>query len=69
VIGIPDERWGEVCAAYVVATASEDELREFCRERLARFKVPKAFHFVERLPRNSLGKVLKNELAQAEVNA
>jgi fatty-acyl-CoA synthase len=69
VIGVPDERWGEVCAAYVVATASEDELREFCRERLARFKVPKAFHFVERLPRNSLGKVLKNELAQAEVSA
>ena len=46
VVGVPDERWGEVCAAFVVCRApvADDELREFCRARLARFKVPKSFH-------------------------
>ena len=64
VVGIPDERWGEACAAFVVAESpvSEDELREHCRERLARFKVPKVFRFVEGLPRNSMGKIQKSEL-------
>jgi fatty-acyl-CoA synthase len=67
VVGVPDERWGEVCAAYVATSAAvtEDELRSFCRQRLARFKVPKTFTFVERLPRNSLGKVQKDELGRA----
>ena len=41
---------------------SEDELREHCRERLARFKVPKSFTFVDELPRNSMGKIQKSEL-------
>jgi fatty-acyl-CoA synthase len=67
VVGVPDERWGEVCIAYVVTRESVDEgeLRQFCAERLARFKVPKAFHAVDTLPRNSLGKVLKGELSRA----
>jgi fatty-acyl-CoA synthase len=67
VVGVPDERWGEACAAFVVVrgAATEEELRAFCRERLARFKVPKSFTFVERLPRNSVGKVQKDELARA----
>ena len=64
VVGVPDERWGEVCAAFVVlrGEVNEEELAALCRERLARFKVPKSFHFVEALPRNALGKVLKDEL-------
>jgi fatty-acyl-CoA synthase len=64
VVGAPDERWGEVCVAFVVlaAPASEDELRAHCLEHLARFKVPKAFHVVDELPRNSMGKVIKAEL-------
>jgi fatty-acyl-CoA synthase len=64
VVGVPDERWGEVCAAYVVlrVPATDDELAAHCRERLARFKVPKSFHVVDELPRNSLGKVVKSEL-------
>jgi fatty-acyl-CoA synthase len=67
VVGAPDERWGEVCVAYVVlrAPASDDELRAHCLEHLARFKVPKAFHVVGELPRNSMGKVLKSELVSA----
>jgi fatty-acyl-CoA synthase len=67
VVGVPDEHWGEVCAAFVVlaAPATEDELREHCRAQLARFKVPKTFQFVDALPRNSMGKVLKSELVRA----
>jgi fatty-acyl-CoA synthase len=66
VIGVPDARWGEVCAAFVVlrGPAGEEELLAHCRGRLARFKVPKSVHVVEELPRNSLGKVAKSELRQ-----
>jgi fatty-acyl-CoA synthase len=64
VVGVADERWGEVAAAFVVAErpVSEDELRQHCVERLARFKVPKSFAFVDELPRNSMGKIQKSEL-------
>ena len=64
VVGVPDERWGEVCVAFVVLSAplSEEELRAHCLARLARFKVPKSFHVVEALPRNPMGKVVKSEL-------
>ena len=66
VVGVPDARWGEACVAFVVlresGAATEEELVEHCRERLARFKVPKRFSFVEELPRSSMGKVLKDEL-------
>lgn len=66
VVGVPDERWGEVCLAFVVlrADATEDELLEHCRARLARFKVPKAVRFVDSLPRNALNKVVKAELLE-----
>ena len=66
VVGRPDEKWGEVPVAYVVlkptTTASADELVEHCRSQLARFKVPKDVVFVDVLPRNPSGKVLKREL-------
>ena len=64
IVGVPDERWGEVCAAFVVLATpvSDDELREHCLQRLARFKVPRSFHRVDALPRNSVGKVQKSEL-------
>lgn len=66
VVGVPDEQWGEACAAFVAPregmTTTADELREHCRQRLARFKVPKSFAVVEALPRSSMGKVLKDEL-------
>jgi long-chain acyl-CoA synthetase len=66
VVGAPDERWGEVCVAFVVLSSpvSDDELRAHCLEHLARFKVPKAFHVVDDLPRNSMGKILKGELVR-----
>jgi fatty-acyl-CoA synthase len=66
VIGRPDERWGEVPVAVVVlapgAEATADELIEHCRAQLAKFKVPKDVTFIEALPRNPSGKVLKREL-------
>ena len=70
VVGVPDERWGEACAAFVVLTdeATDDALRAFCADRLARFKVPKSFHVVNELPRNSMGKIQKSEL-RAQVPA
>jgi fatty-acyl-CoA synthase len=68
VIGVPDERWGEVGIAFVVSDGlSDEELLEWCRVRLARFKVPKSFRFVGEIPRNGLGKVQKQKLREAEV--
>ncbi len=57
VLPAPDERWGQVGVAYVSATASENALRDFLRERLARYKTPARFIFLEALPRNAAGKV------------
>jgi acyl-CoA synthetase (AMP-forming)/AMP-acid ligase II len=66
VVGRPDPRWGEVPVAYVVlrdgASATADELIEHCRAQLAKFKVPKDVVFIDELPRNPSGKVLKREL-------
>ncbi|TML86387.1 MAG: long-chain fatty acid--CoA ligase, partial [Actinobacteria bacterium] len=64
VVGVADDRWGEVGIAFVVVDrdTTEDELLAHCRERLARFKVPKAVRFVDEIPRNSMGKIQKSEL-------
>ncbi|ADB50784.1 FadD3 family acyl-CoA ligase [Conexibacter woesei] len=66
VIGVPDERMGEVPAAYLVAqedhALDEGAVVAFCRRQLANFKVPRTVTFVEALPRNAAGKVLKSEL-------
>jgi acyl-CoA synthetase (AMP-forming)/AMP-acid ligase II len=69
VIGVPDDRLGEVGRAYVIArrdvAATEDEIIAWCRERIANFKVPRSVVFVDRLPRTPNGKVLKGELRAA----
>jgi acyl-CoA synthetase (AMP-forming)/AMP-acid ligase II len=66
VIGVPDQRLGEVGLALVVrrpgARVDEDGVVAFARERLANYKVPRAVRFVDRLPRNAAGKVLKTDL-------
>jgi o-succinylbenzoate---CoA ligase len=63
----PDAEWGEAVVASVVlhegATVGAEELRAFCVQRLAGFKVPKAFEFVSGLPRSQTGKLLRRELA------
>jgi len=62
VIGRPDREWGEVVVAYVTGDASTAELDALCLERIARFKRPKDYVFVEALPKNNYGKILKTEL-------
>jgi fatty-acyl-CoA synthase len=66
VIPVPDEKWGEVPKALLVlkpeAFASEQEIIDFCRFRLARFKVPRSVEFLENLPKTGTGKVLKKDL-------
>jgi acyl-CoA synthetase (AMP-forming)/AMP-acid ligase II len=62
VVGAPDEEWGEVVVAFVVGSASADELDVHLLERIARFKRPKRYQFVDEIPKNSYGKVLKREL-------
>jgi malonyl-CoA/methylmalonyl-CoA synthetase len=64
IVGAADPRRGEVPVAYVVCRSPVEaaELEERCRARLASFKVPRAFHFVEKLPRNAMGKVQKRLL-------
>ncbi|WAL99600.1 acyl-CoA synthetase [Streptomyces sp. Je 1-369] len=65
VIGLPDERWIEAVTAVVVRGekgVTEDELIAHARERLAHFKAPKRVVFVDELPRNASGKILKREL-------
>jgi fatty-acyl-CoA synthase len=68
VIAAPDERWGEVPYAVVVlkpgAEATQEQLVEFCRERLAHFKCPKRVDFIEALPRTATGKIQKNLLRE-----
>jgi long-chain acyl-CoA synthetase len=69
VIGVPSERWGETVKGIVVlrpgGNATEAELVAFCRERLAHYKCPTSIDFLERLPRNPSGKVLKGTLRDA----
>jgi fatty-acyl-CoA synthase len=62
VVGAPDPDWGEVVVAFVVGTASATELDAHLLERIARFKRPKRYEFVDEIPKNSYGKVLKREL-------
>jgi O-succinylbenzoic acid--CoA ligase len=64
VAGLPDPEWGEAVTAFVVlrSPASADELRAWCRERLDAFKLPKAVHVVDELPRNSGGKLQRERL-------
>ena len=62
VIGRPDGEWGEVVVAYVVGEAQVGELDELCLSSIARFKRPKDYVFIDALPKNNYGKILKTEL-------
>jgi long-chain acyl-CoA synthetase len=66
VAGVPDERLGEAVKAWVVLRAGQqltvDELRAFCKQSLAPYKVPKQIVFLDSLPKSSVGKVLRREL-------
>jgi len=66
VIGVPDEKWGEVGKALVIPVpdsgVTAEDILAFARERLAGFKCPRSVDFVEAIPRNPTGKILKREL-------
>ncbi|MFJ5714273.1 long-chain-fatty-acid--CoA ligase [Neobacillus sp. NPDC093127] len=68
IIGLPDEVWGEAVCAIIVpkegAVIDEAELRSFCREKLAGYKVPRRIFIEKQLPRNASGKILKYQLRQ-----
>ncbi len=68
VIGIPDEEWGEQPRAVIVLkkgeTATPEEIMEYCRDKVASFKRPRSVIFVDELPRNPMGKVIKRVLRQ-----
>jgi fatty-acyl-CoA synthase len=71
VVGVPDPEWGESLVAYIVKRpgkeCTSDELREWVRQTLADYKRPKQVHFLDALPRNPTGKILKRELKQRAV--
>jgi acyl-CoA synthetase (AMP-forming)/AMP-acid ligase II len=66
VIGVPDAKWGEAIKAVVALvpgqTSTQNELIAFCKEHIASYKKPKSVDFVEKLPKNNYGKILKREL-------
>lgn len=68
-IGVPDEKWGEIVAAVIVAkpgeTIDEDEVQQFCRKNLAGYKIPRRFFYDDALPRNASGKILKYALRES----
>ena len=68
VIGQPDEKWGDAVTAVIVLiegmTVTEEEIKKFCRNKLARFKVPKFVDFVDELPKNATGKILRKKVRE-----
>jgi len=68
VIGVPHDQWGEAVKAVVQlrdgASATEDEIIEFCRDQMGGFERPRSVDFIGSLPRNASGKVLKRELRE-----
>jgi fatty-acyl-CoA synthase len=71
VIGVPDERYGEELMAWIVprpgASPTEDEIKEFCRGRIAHYKVPRYVKFVESFPMTVTGKVQKFKMRESAV--
>jgi fatty-acyl-CoA synthase len=70
-IGVDDDEFGKRLRAFVVrahgSSLTEDELRDHVKANLARYKVPRDFVFLDELPRNATGKILKRELFDLEV--
>ncbi|MDP6916932.1 MAG: long-chain fatty acid--CoA ligase [SAR86 cluster bacterium] len=73
VIGVPDERWGETGKVFISLkegqSIEEKDIIEHCLKNLAKFKVPQSVEFIELLPRNATGKVLKRELREEVVGS
>jgi fatty-acyl-CoA synthase len=71
-IGVEDKDWGHRLRAFVVkkhdASVDEDAIKVYVRDHLARYKVPREVIFLEELPRNPTGKILKRELREMEID-
>ncbi len=70
VIGIPDQKWGEVGKAYIVlkenSSATKENLANFCLGQMAKYKIPKYFKLVDHLPKNEAGKIDRKKLVEGE---
>jgi long-chain acyl-CoA synthetase len=66
VVSRPDPDWGEIVVAYVVGSADRDSLEAHCLANIARFKRPKIYRFIDQLPKNNYGKILKTVLRDME---
>ena len=70
-IGVPDEYRGETVKAFIVAkegeTLTEEEVTQYCKEKLAAYKVPKIYEFIDELPKSAVGKVLRRKLKEMEL--
>lgn len=68
VTGLPDEKWGEIVAAFIVTkpliTLQDEELRAYCEPKLGRYKIPKRFIYLEELPKTHVGKIDKKKLIE-----
>jgi fatty-acyl-CoA synthase len=68
ILGVPDERWGETGVAFISLktdqSLEEKEIIQHCINNLAKFKVPSSVQFIDALPRNATGKVLKRNLRE-----
>jgi acyl-CoA synthetase (AMP-forming)/AMP-acid ligase II len=62
VVGVPDEEYGEILAAFVVGSVTAEDVTAACKKELASYKVPRKIHILDELPRNATGKVLKRDL-------
>jgi len=71
VVGVPDEKLGETVAAWIKLktgeSAAEDEIREFCRGKIAHFKIPQYVRFVEAFPMTVTGKIQKYVIRRTEI--
>lgn len=72
VVGLPDEKWGEIVTAFIVlktnSIADIDELREYCSYKLGKYKIPKQFLFIEALPKTHVGKMDKKALKEIGIH-
>src|SRR5690606_23101144 len=72
VVGLPDEKWGEVLSAYIVSSnesLSPEEIKSYCEGKVSGYKKPKHVTFVESLPRTAAGKILKRELRDYQLSS
>jgi fatty-acyl-CoA synthase len=71
VVGLPDEKLGEAVAAWIRLkngqSATEDEIRDFCRGQIAHFKIPQYIRFVDQFPMTVTGKIQKYLIRQTEI--